>query len=143
VNVLFALCAAGITVDRYSNRLSIFNLIEQIVSPGFPAWLPEVTFLVVLRRENNEAGQFQARAEIRVGDNAIGAPTQVAVDFEGGNTARQIMNFQGIPVPAPGELTFRLFLPDNQVATVTIPVTRAGANVVAPAQPVVAPQDNQ
>jgi hypothetical protein len=135
VNVLFALCAAGVSVDRFSNRLSIFNVLEQIASPGFPIWLPEVTFVVGLRREDNEEQRIEGHVRIELGDNVIGQPNAVVVDFEGGNTARQIMNFQGLPVPTPGDLTFRLFLPNNQVAAVTIPVTRAGGNVVAPAQP--------
>jgi len=132
--VLLAVCAAGVSVDRFSNRLSIFNVLEQLPAPGFPIWVPELTFVVVLRREDPEESRFQTQGQVQMGDNVI-AETAVTVDFEGGNTTRQILNFQGLPVPSPGDLTFRLLLPGHNPAEVTIPVIRIGGNPAAPAAP--------
>lgn len=133
--VLFALCAAGVSVDRFSNRLSIFNVLEQLSAPGFPIWVPELAFVVVLRRDDNDESRFQTQGQVQMGDNLI-AETAVTVDFEGGNTTRQILNFQGLPVPSPGDLTFRFLLPGHDPAAVTIPVVRIGANAPqAPAEP--------
>jgi hypothetical protein len=135
MTVLLALCAAGVSIDRFSNRLSIFNVLEQLSSSGFPVWVPELTFVVVLRKENDEAQRFQTRSQVQLGENVI-AETGVVVDFEGGNTSRQIVSFQGLPVPSPGDLTFRLLLPDREPATVTVPVVRIGGNIPVPAAPV-------
>ena len=137
MNVVLALCASGVAVDRFTNRLSIFNVIEQIQSPSFPAWVSEITFIVVLRKENSEEPRFPTRALVQAGDNVI-METAVVVNFEGGNTTRQILNFQGLPVRSPGDLTFRLLLPDREPATVTVPVFWTGGNVPAPAAPAAA-----
>jgi hypothetical protein len=136
--VILALCAAGVSVDRFSNRLSVFNVMEQIPSPGFPAWVPELTFVVVLRKENDENARFQTRCQVQLGDAMI-VDNPAFVDFEGTNNARLVLNFQGLPVPSPGNLTFRLLLPNHEPAEVTIPVIRVGGNVIAQAAPIPPP----
>jgi hypothetical protein len=128
MRVLLAVCAAGASVDRFSNRLSIFNVMEEIPSPTFPVWIPEMTFVVVLRKENNEPPQFQARCRVQVGEAVISEGT-LDVDFGPNNTARGIMNFQGLPITTPGDVTFHLLLPNNGEATVIIPAIRVGGNV--------------
>lgn len=138
MTVLLALCAGGVSVDRFSNRLSIFNVLEQLPSPSFPVWVPELTFLVVLRRENNEDVRFHTRCQVQLGENMI-ADNAALVDFEGTNNARLVLNFQGLPVPTPGDLIFRLLLPNHEPAAVTIPVIRAGGTVAEPAAAPAAP----
>jgi len=136
MNVALAVCAAGSAIDRFSNRLSIFNVIEQIVSPSFPVWVPEMTFAVVLRRGEQDPQRFQASARVHMGNEIINT-AQVGIDFENGQFARQIMNFQGLPVIHPGELVFELLLPNGAVASSSIPVT-----LVAPSAPAAAPAPN-
>lgn len=133
MNVFLAVCAAATATDRFSNRLSIFNILEQIPSASFPIWIPELTFAVILRRGPNDPQRFQSTAQIRLGNQVI-ATIQVAVDFENGQFARQIMNFQGLPVAAPGELEFHLPLPDGGTATVSLPVLLLTPPVQAPVQ---------
>jgi hypothetical protein len=134
VRVVLAVCAVGVSVDRFSNRLSIFNVMEGISSPSFPVWLSEISFIVVLRKENDEAANLRARCQVRIGDNII-SDSEVAVDFGPNNDARQIVNFQGLPLPSPGDLVFRLLLPNDQEAAVTLPVVRVGEAVAVPAGP--------
>ena len=42
---LFFLCAEFAPVDSATNRLSIFNVIEEISAAGFPAILPNLTMV--------------------------------------------------------------------------------------------------
>ena len=120
-----AILCQSVAVDRFTNRLSLFNIIERIEAPQFPVFLSESTFVILLRRETSEVNAFDGEITIHLRAGTETTPVGVArlrVDFENGTATRQIANFQGLPLMSPGILEFRMALPDGQTSGAQIPV---------------------
>jgi hypothetical protein len=114
MKVQFALCAQTVTVDRASNRLSIINVIDLLPASNFPHFIPGLAFVCLIESEEgdrNVKGFFQVTSnEVLVG------AAEVPINFTENRLARIVLNFQGISVPKPGPLKFRLTLPNGTVA---------------------------
>ena len=103
-----------VTVDRTSNRLSIINVIDLLPASSFPHVIPGMTFVCVIESEEGE-GPVKGFFQIISNDVLVGA-SEIAINFTENRIARIVLNFQGIPVPKPGPLKFRLTLPNGTVA---------------------------
>ena len=116
MRVQFALCSQTASVDRASNRLSIFNVIDHLPVTSLPIRIPMVTFVSVIESadaENTEG--VNADIDIYVDDKKLFG-TQVPLTFADHHLARFTLAFQGIPVSKPGEIVFRLSLSDGTKA---------------------------
>jgi hypothetical protein len=122
MKVQLALLAQAASIDRFSNRLSIFNLVESFESPSFPLFVPEAVFVSVLRKEEGDPVVSDATLSVYAGESMIGQAS-VRVDFEGAAHTRQVINFQGLPLLKPVNLQFRLVVPDRLTHVLEIPVT--------------------
>lgn len=122
----FAIVAQGVAVDRFTNRLSLFNVCERIEAPQFPIIIPELVFVIVLRREPADAAVFDSVLSIRLNETVIGQ-ANLHIDFENSMSARQITNFQGLPVLSPGELQFSFNLANGNSARAAVPVVQTPA----------------
>ena len=117
-----ALLAQGASIDRFSNRLSVFNLVESFESPSFPLFIPEAVFVSVLRKEEGDPTVSDATLSIFTGESMVAQAT-IRVDFEASSHARQVINFQGIPLLKPENLQFRFVIQDRLSHILEIPVT--------------------
>lgn len=122
MKIQLAVLAGSASIDRFTNRLSIFNVLDDISPPTLPVVIPEATFVMILRREAGEPSKLEGTVNIKIGDVLIGRAVQ-EIDFEGGVTNRQVLNFQALPIFQSGDLTFELHLPSQQITALTIPVT--------------------
>jgi hypothetical protein len=129
----FALFAQGVTIDRLTDRLSIFNVYEQITAPRFPVYVPELSLVVLLRREVDEPNAFDTVISIHLGENIIGQ-ANMHVDFQGQLMNRNISTFQGLPILTPGELRVNFNLPNNVPVSATVPVRLVPEQMPAPQQ---------
>jgi len=125
LRVQIAVLAQTVSVDRFTNRVSIFNLIDAIESPRFPLFIPELAFFALLRKESNDPEQFKVRVSISVGPSIIGS-TEVQVDFQGSQNARILLNFQGLPVTEPKDLHIAVSLPNQQHFASDVMVIQSG-----------------
>lgn len=80
MRVQFALCAQTASVDRSSNRISIFNVIDHIPTTTLPIMLPAITFVSILENDQNEAVNFRGVFEGKFNDKVI-ARGEVPVSF--------------------------------------------------------------
>lgn len=117
--------ARGVLVDKFSNTLSIFSLLDSIQAPKFPILFGEVAFLSILRKEVGDPNEFPSEVVISVGD-AVVAKAIVQVNFENSQSTRQIVNFQGLPVLTANNIRVRLSVPNGEALTFEIPVTQTG-----------------
>jgi hypothetical protein len=51
MRVQFALCAQSASVDRSSNRLSIFNVVDHFATSSLPIVIPAITFVSVIESD--------------------------------------------------------------------------------------------
>jgi hypothetical protein len=122
----FAIVAQGVSIDRLTDRLTIFNIFERIASPRFPILVPEISFVTVLRREAVEPEVFDAVITIQLGQNVIGQ-ANMHVDFQGQLMNRNISNFQTLPILTAGDLQFSFALPNGTPVRATVPVIQLPA----------------
>jgi len=122
----FAVVAQSVAIDRFTNRLSIFNVCERIEAPQFPIFVAELVFVAVVRREPNEPAVYDTILHIRLGQTVIGQ-ANLHIDFEGSLNNRQVANFQGLPIVTAGELQFGFDLPNGVQVNATVPVVQVPA----------------
>lgn len=114
MKVQFALCAQTASIDRATNRVSIFNVIDHFPVASLPVLIPALTFVAVIEGDSDDA-TMKGVLEISAKGSTI-FKMDVPINFTSNRLARIVLNFQGIPVREPGPLAFCLTLPDGAAA---------------------------
>lgn len=121
----FFVVAESLSIDQATNELSIFNIWEEVRSPGFPLIIPKCAAISLWRSEPNDAGQDWTAA-VRV--TPPGEPTiELPITFrfaENELRHRITQRIQGIPVQREGDLHFELVLSGKHIAEHIITVQR-------------------
>jgi hypothetical protein len=121
MRVQFALCAQSASVDRTSNRVSIFGVIDHLPVSTFPIVVPNVTFVSVI--ENDKGGESSIRGSLEISTKrGVVSQFDIPIYFTNNRLARVVVNFQGIPVNEPTPLTFRLKISDQTTAEIMFQV---------------------
>jgi hypothetical protein len=115
MKIQLALCAQTVTVDRATNRLSIFNVIDLLPVSSFPHYVPGIAFVCIIENDDDSNRNVKGFFQI-LSNGVLVAASEVPIHFTENRLARIVLNFQGIPVPKPGPLIFRLTLPTGVVA---------------------------
>ena len=101
--------AQGISVDQSTNSLSIFNVLEELRSPGFPILIPMLSAISVWIPEAEDDGRdFQCILRVTLpGEES----RDIAHNFVIGRTRhRLIQRLQGVPIQRAGEIRMQLLL---------------------------------
>ncbi len=122
MRVQFALCAQSASVDRSSNRLSIFNVVDQFPASGLPIVIPTLTFVSVIDSDKDESANVKGVLEI-IANKSLIFKMDVPINFVNGRLARVIVNFSGLPIREPGPVAFRLTIPNGATVETTFQVT--------------------
>lgn len=116
------LVAEGVSVDRQTNELSIYNVLEGIEASGFPLFVQRISFLTVYERDvATDPEVVNGQMQVTLGDNAV-MTQAVTINFQGKKRSRIILRFGGLLVPAPGDLRFRFIIPNGPPAEYKIEV---------------------
>jgi len=127
MKIIFATCSEGVAVDRYTNKLSIFSVIDKVASFAFPFWLPRVCVAIAAQKEEGDDDRIAAKLTILLGGSRI-AETDAILPFQKDGTARIVLNFN-LAIPSPGLLQLRLDTATAQLELYQITVTQ-----ISPAQ---------
>jgi hypothetical protein len=123
MRVQFSIVSQSVAVDRFTNRLSLFNIVEAFQAPRFPLLIPEVVVVSFIRRDENEPNIFETDLVVNLNGNRIGM-SHLNVNFEGRLYVRLIANFQNLPILAAGDLEFTIPLPNSEPIRTSIPVNQ-------------------
>jgi hypothetical protein len=136
MRVQFALCAQTASVDRASNRVSIFNVIDHIPAANLPLILPTITFVSILETDRGEAASYKGVFEGKL-NGTVMARGEVPVNFVNGRLARVLLTLNGVPIREHGTLSFRLTIPNMATAEVQVQVVNLAAPeaTASPARP--------
>lgn len=128
----FFLVSKEISVDQQTNRMSLFNVIEQLVSPEFPFPLPFATAVSLWVAENGDVGQdFQCILRTVLPDGVIHEfPTNFTFKTR---RHRVIQRIQGVPISQPGLLRFEVLLNGKHQSSHEIDVLQIDPNELKPA----------
>jgi hypothetical protein len=121
MRVQFALCAQTASIDRSSNRLSIFNVIDHFPASALPIVIPAITFVSIIESDTDESANVKGVLEIIV-KNVLMGKMELPITFVNGRLARVVVNCQGLPIREPGPVTFRLIIPNGATAETTFQV---------------------
>lgn len=127
MKVQMAVLAQSASVDKFTNRLSIFNVIENIISPNFPLLIPDVVFVALVQRSPEDPRVCDGNLRVTLGDTKIGEQ-RIHLDFENAIFNRQIMNFRALPVSKTGDLCFELAIPGLPAFVLGVPVSQAATD---------------
>lgn len=107
-----ALAAKSVIVDRDSGVPSAIGIMENITAEGFPLFVPELAFLTVWSREENESDEVSGELRVSVDGESI-IQQEIPIVFRGSLFTRSVTHFRGIPILKPGRLLFQMKIGDN------------------------------
>jgi hypothetical protein len=100
VNVA-TLLAEGVSLDGLTGRLSVFNMMEAVFSPAFPAALGKLVVVDLYEIEGDREPYWE---RVQVADSGGQVLAQSVTELVGEGMAHQSMAlFQGIRLAQPGE----------------------------------------
>lgn len=115
----FALVADHIVVDERTNRVSVFNILEQIQSSTFPMVIPQTTIFFYLERQPDEPSTIEATVVISLNETEL-TRSPIALQFEDAVRHRATVQLRGLLVPRPGNLTIAMVEGTAMVGSWTI-----------------------
>jgi hypothetical protein len=119
----FFAVSEGVSVDQFTNRVSIFNILEQLASPEFPFVLASATAVSLWTMEaGDDERDFQCMLRITMPD---GAQQEFTSNFKTlMRRHRVIQGIQGFPLTEPGLLRFEVLLNGEHAASHEVDVSR-------------------
>jgi hypothetical protein len=123
----FIVCESAL-IDASTNRVSLFNVLEDLSPQQFPDVLPRVDAVGLWNLDDAETrAEFQATLVVKV-------PGHPHADFRmnlsrGYKKCRALMGVSQIPLTGPGELTFELQLNGAHQAIHTVTIHDQGVVV--------------
>jgi len=130
---LFAV-AESISVDRFTSKLSIFNLIDEINTTSFPLVLPSVTMFAIIEKNTDEPNETKVKTKVVIGDSTV-AESVMPLDFQGGQHMRSIQFISGLAILGPAVLKFSMEHSGITIAVWEVKVSQPGAAIEQAAPP--------
>ena len=122
----FVICG-DVSVDQATNRISLFNIVEEIVLPKFPGvTIPLVAVSSWNREPSNGDTDYQVILRVCTPNDEKDFPMNFKMPKKRHRTFQYI---SGIPVIQAGELKFNLLLNGQHTASHTITVDKIPENV--------------
>lgn len=105
----YFLVAESVSVDQTTNRVSVFNVLEEIGAPQFPVLLPGCVAIALWNSVPDDAGKdFQVKLRITLPDDQSYEMTSNFVMKT--DRHRSVQRIQGLPITATGVLRFDVLL---------------------------------
>ncbi|HEV3219441.1 MAG TPA: hypothetical protein VGZ48_06690 [Candidatus Acidoferrales bacterium] len=101
--------AEGLIRDAESNSMSAFNIVEGITPAGLPLFVQKLAFFVLWEREPAEPERVEGQFHVLMGEERLSA-ANVVVEFAGLRRSRSIVYVNGLVIPRPGTIIFRIDL---------------------------------
>ena len=123
----FFVVSEDLSVDQQTNRLSLFNIFEQINAHQFPLVLPSITAVSVWIIEvGEEEKDFQCNLHIALPDERhFDFPTNFKFISR---RHRVIQRLQGLVIDKPGMFHFKVFLNGDYIASHEVDVSQINPN---------------
>ena len=109
----FAL-AQGIAIDQITNRLSLFNVLDDLTPREFPAVIPRLVAVSAWRLQPEDMGRdFQVSLKVSGPETKQSFETNFTAQATG---QRLFQDIVGMPLRGAGDYQFDLFLNGTRVA---------------------------
>jgi hypothetical protein len=105
----YGLVAEGVSQDKDSGSLSVFNILEAIAASGYPLLLQKLSFLSVWSRLDSDPSEVSGKFTVRFGQSEL-VSSVVRFNFGDKMRHRALIHLGGLVVPGIGALRFRIDL---------------------------------
>jgi hypothetical protein len=123
MKLLLMTCADSCAIDRHSNRVSIFNILEYVITPTLPTVLYSLSVFTLWEREGNDAADMNALLKIKMNDREL-LQSELIIRFQDPSTrVRNVTVVQGVVLSEPGQLRFEVSRGDTVLGKWDILVT--------------------
>ena len=121
----YFLVADSVSVDQFTNTVSVFHVIEQIRAPKFPVHIPRFACVSSLNIEEEGFGKdYQLTVNIKNPSGKEGEPNRINFTAEK-KRQRFIAHLINFKIEGPGELVFELRLNEKHLASHTVDIIKA------------------
>lgn len=97
------LCAESVICDTGTNNISIFNVLQNISSSGFPVLIHKFTIFSVMERSKEDLEELSCELKIANNDEEL-LIKPLNVDFQNKKRIRTTVNIKGLTIPNSGVL---------------------------------------
>ena len=125
MKVRLMLCAIGISIDRKSNNVTAFNILEEISAANFPAFIPEMYCLIVLDKTETPEEPPNFTLVAQLGDEEL-FKRDFAINFQDKKRHRYSIGLAGLVLNRPGNLEFRIYQSEKLITTYEIEIIKTG-----------------
>lgn len=123
--------AEGISIDRETNQVSAFGLVESLQADAFPLFFQKLFFFCLWERENSDPAHAHADFSVTMNGREI-ARQSVVIDFEQLPRNRCIIRIDNFSVSEPEKVGLRLAIPGHAVAEWSLEARHAAASAPRP-----------
>ena len=122
--------AESAVIAKTTNKLSIFNIVDEIQCSAFPALVKTLDLVVGSNRDpKTDPRKCSLRLKISLGRKKL-FEHPVAVDYESKSRSNLIIHLQGIAVREPGMLNFAVYLKKSRLAVCALKVIKIDASTI-------------
>jgi hypothetical protein len=130
-------CCETCVIDQFTNRVSVFNIFEEILTPTLPIAIYSLATFSLWAREPGEPDP-EATLTIKLNDRQM-MQAPIAIAFQDKPRCRNVFTVNGLILGEQGQLTVEVAIGDAIYGTWTAPVLiitpAAEAVPAAPARP--------
>jgi len=120
---IYMLCADGLVIDRRTNHISLFNIIEEVNSVGFPLLINKLFAICLIHREVNDEDATEGYFEFKLDKNVI-LKTNTAINFQSKQKTRVVLEVSGLIIPVAGTLKVSLVKDGEAIACSEIAINK-------------------
>jgi hypothetical protein len=132
------LVAGAVVRDAESNRISVFSILEQIASEGFPVLVPELGVLALWHKESADPNEIELHFRIKNNEVEVFS-SPVTLNFSESDVNRTIVSIRSLLIATPGPLTFEFVRNEDVIGSyeviVKAPAPKATVEPPASAEP--------
>ncbi len=116
------LCAEGAVVDKMTNNVSAFNILEQLNFRSLPVIIPRMVILNVLEREKDDPVVWKGKLRIELSGTVL-LDQPLEHNFGDLARSRNLLTLGGLPITQPGVLETSLLEGEAKIITYKIDIT--------------------
>lgn len=120
----FFVVSSSVSIDQQTNRVSVFEIIEEVQARALPAILPQMVAVALFMMDDDEIGRdFQITVRIHPPSGA--SPPDARMNFTAGSARHRItLRLQGLAFGEIGPWRVELLLNGDHSASHTIQVSQ-------------------
>jgi len=122
---LIAFAAEGVIRDIQTNNISAFNILESLASPAFPFFVQKIFFFSLLTKTDGDDNSYNLQLIVKNNEQKL-LEIPIKADFQNKLRNRQIVEIGGLPIPAPGLLSFHLLKEADELCVYSIELQQMG-----------------